>query len=160
MSHEIRTPLNAVTTISKILGENSQIEDKTLIDSLKFSSNHLMQIINNILDYTKLDLGKMKLDLHPCNLKSFLDNFWNTYHIQSKDKGIEFNMKTDANLLESYITDETKIMQVLGNIVSNAIKFTDNGSITLEVDVVKKRTLLIPSYLRFPIQALELKKKI
>lgn len=138
MSHEIRTPLNAVTTISKMLSEKSHIEDKILIDSLRFSANHLMQIINNILDYTKLDLGKMSLDLHPFNIKSFLDSFWNTYNIQANEKGIEFKLKMDTDLFDFYVFDETKLTQILGNLISNAIKFTDVGAIKLELKIVNK----------------------
>ncbi len=138
MSHEIRTPLNAVTTIATILSENSNIEDKSLIDSLKFSSNHLMQIINNILDYTKIDLGKMKLDLQSSKIKSYLENFWKTYHIQAKEKNVDFKLKIDEKLFDYYLIDETKITQILGNLLSNSIKFTDIGSIKLEVKVMKQ----------------------
>lgn len=138
MSHEIRTPLNAVTTIASMLSENPKSEDKILVDSLKFSCNHLMQIINDILDFTKLDLGKMSLDLQSKNIKLFLDSFWNTYHIQAKEKGIEFKLKIDPNLFDYYFIDETKITQILGNLVGNAIKFTDIGITKLEVAVVKK----------------------
>lgn len=138
MSHEIRTPLNAVTTIASMLSENSNLEDKSLIDSLKFSSNHLMQIINNILDYTKIDLGKMKLDAQSCKIKSYLENIWKTYSIQAKEKNIDFKLKIDENLFDYYLIDETKITQILGNLISNSIKFTDIGSIKLEVKVVKQ----------------------
>ena len=69
MSHEIRTPLNAITTIVSMLSERSNDEDTKLINSLKFSSNLLMWIINDILDFTKLDLGKMMLEFHPVSLR-------------------------------------------------------------------------------------------
>lgn len=140
MSHEIRTPLNAVTTIATMLSESPHIEDKTLIDSLKFSSNHLMQIINDILDYTKLDLGKTRLDEQVNNIRSYASNFCNTYQIQAESKGIELALKVDANLEEHYHFDETKITQILGNLVNNAIKFTDKGSVTLEINVLNKYT--------------------
>jgi signal transduction histidine kinase/BarA-like signal transduction histidine kinase len=138
MSHEIRTPLNAVTTIATMLSENSHVEDKVLIDSLKFSSNHVMQIINNILDYTKLDLGKMSLDLQSCRIIPYLENFWNTYNFQAKGKGIKFKLKIDENLFEYYYIDETKTTQILGNLVNNSLKFTDIGAIKLEVKVVNQ----------------------
>lgn len=138
MSHEIRTPLNAVTTIARMLSENSHVEDKMLVDSLKFSANHLMQIINDILDYTKLDLGKMSLDIHTSNIKSFLESFWNTYDIQAREKGIEFKLKIDSNIYDYYLIDETKITQILGNLVNNAIKFTDIGIVKLEIKVSKQ----------------------
>ncbi len=135
MSHEIRTPLNAVTTIATMLSENSQIEDRILVDSLKFSANHLMQIINDILDFTKLDLGKMSLDLQSCNIKLYLDNFWHTYQIQAKEKGIEFKLKIDPLLFDYYLIDQTKITQILANLVINAFKFTEIGAVKLELKV-------------------------
>lgn len=138
MSHEIRTPLNAVTTIARMLSENSHVEDKVLVDSLTFSANHLMQIINDILDYTKLDLGKMNLDVHASNIKLFLESFWNTYDIQAREKGIEFKLKIDPDIYDYYLIDETKITQILGNLVNNAIKFTDIGSVKLEVKATKQ----------------------
>lgn len=138
MSHEIRTPLNAVTTIASMLSENSHVEDKILVDSLKFSANHLMQIINDILDFTKLDLGKMTLDLQSCKIKFYLENFWNTYQIQAKEKGIEFKLKIDPLLFDFYFIDQTKITQILANLVTNAIKFTDIGAVKLEVKVNKQ----------------------
>lgn len=140
MSHEIRTPLNAVTTIATMLSESPHIEDKILIDSLKFSSNHLMQIINDILDYTKLDLGKMSLDEQVTNIKLYVSNFWNTYHIQAESKGIGLMLKMDPNVGDHYYFDETKITQILGNLVNNAIKFTDAGSVVLEISLVEKST--------------------
>ena len=138
MSHEIRTPLNAVTTIATMLSENSHIEDKTLIDSLKFSSHHLMQIINDILDFTKLDLGKMSLDLQPVIFKTYLENFWNTYQFQAKENGIDFKLNFDENLCDCYSIDATKITQILGNLVTNAIKFTDKGNVILDVKIVQQ----------------------
>lgn len=138
MSHEIRTPLNAVTTIASMLSENPHHEDRVLIDSLKFSCNHLMQIINDILDFTKLDLGKMSLDIQSSKIRLFLESFWNTYQIQAKEKGIEFKLKIDPTLFEYYLIDETKITQILGNLVSNSIKFTDIGSVKLEVKVLEQ----------------------
>ncbi len=138
MSHEIRTPLNAVTTIATMLSENSHIEDKTLIDSLKFSAHHLMQIINDILDFTKLDLGKMSLDLQPIIFKTYLENFWNTYQFQAKENGIDFILNLDENLHQCYSIDATKITQILGNLVTNAIKFTDEGNVILDVKIVQQ----------------------
>jgi CheY-like chemotaxis protein len=138
MSHEIRTPLNAITTIANMLGDNAKEEEKVLLNSLSFSSKHLMQIVNNILDYTKLDLGKMSLDLKPCDIIFYLENFWNTYNFQAKEKGIRFKMKLDQALFAYYYIDETKITQILGNLVNNSLKFTDIGSIKLEVKVVEQ----------------------
>ncbi|WP_395043270.1 ATP-binding protein, partial [Flavobacterium sp.] len=138
MSHEIRTPLNAITTVVSMLSENSNKEDFILIDSLKFSSNHLMQIINDILDFNKLELGKMKLELYSTNIKHFTTNFWKTYEFQAIEKKLQFNLIIDSNINDYYLLDETKITQILGNLIGNSIKFTERGEIKLELKLIKK----------------------
>lgn len=138
MSHEIRTPLNAITTIASILNESSNEEDKKLIDSLKFSTNLLMWIINDILDFTKLDLGKMKLELHPVKIVSLIENIWRTFDFQAKEKGLNFILSTNIPNGNLYELDEIKLTQILGNLISNAIKFTEEGNVKLEVTTIKK----------------------
>lgn len=140
MSHEIRTPLNAITTIVSMLSENSNEEDKKLIDSLKFSTNLLMWIINDILDFTKLDLGKMKLEMYPVKIRTLIENIWRTFEFQAKEKGLEFILTTDISNENSYYLDEIKLTQILGNLISNAIKFTEKGKVELEAIIIKKGT--------------------
>lgn len=138
MSHEIRTPLNAITTIVSMLSERSNDEDTKLINSLKFSSNLLMWIINDILDFTKLDLGKMMLELHPVSLNELLENIWKSYDFQAQEKGLKFKFHTEIVNTEIYLVDQTRLTQILGNLVSNAIKFTRSGSVDLILEVHKK----------------------
>src|SRR6218665_1951109 len=138
MSHEIRTPLNAITTIVSLLGEKYNHKDKKLINSLKFSSNLLMWIINDILDFTKLDLGKMKLELYPVKLQHLINNIWKSYKYQAREKGLEFKLESSVSEFEAYYIDETRITQILGNLINNAIKFTESGSVTMHVEQIKK----------------------
>lgn len=137
MSHEIRTPLNAVTTIATLLSQQEDIKDKKLIESLKFSADHLMRIINDILDYTRLDLGKTTLELLPADLKQHLTNLVRTYALQADSKDIALEFELDPNLFESYYIDDTKITQILGNLLNNAVKFTEKGKVTLTVRLGK-----------------------
>ena len=136
MSHEIRTPLNAITTIVTLLGEKSEGEEKKLLDSLRFSSNNLLCIINDILDFTKLDVGKTKLELHSVNFKTMLKNLCQTYNSLATEKGLQLILNTSDNLAESYELDTTRVSQILGNLISNAIKFTEKGSVNLDVELV------------------------
>lgn len=138
MSHEIRTPLNAITTIVSMLSERSNDEDTKLINSLKFSSNLLMWIINDILDFTKLDLGKMMLEFHPVSLKELLENIWKSYDYQAQEKGLRFKFHCGISNEAMYLVDQTRLTQILGNLVSNAIKFTKKGTVDLVVEVTKK----------------------
>ncbi len=136
MSHEIRTPLNAVITISSLLEERTSGEEITLIESLKFSANNLLLIINDILDFSKLDLGKVHLDFAPVEFRSLMQNICNTYSSMAREKGIELILSIDRNIHQYYQADSTKLSQIMGNLVSNAIKFTDSGSVSVYVDLI------------------------
>ncbi len=137
MSHEIRTPLNAITTIINMLSEEQNIKNNPLFEPLKFSSNHLMMIINDILDFTKLDLGKVELDLTDHNLSELINKIHQTYYPLADEKGIELICEVDDNFSEFYKIDNTKFVQVMGNLVNNAIKFTDLGSVIIKAEIIK-----------------------
>ncbi|MES2454606.1 MAG: ATP-binding protein [Bacteroidota bacterium] len=134
MSHEIRTPLNAVTTITALLADKYEGEDKMLISSLKAASKNLLLVINDILDFTKLDNGKMLLEERPCDLSLLLNGILSTYENLALEKGLEIEMNLDNAIKGFYELDETKLSQILGNLVSNAIKYTDKGKITVDVN--------------------------
>jgi len=134
MSHEIRTPLNAVITISSLLKEKSNEEEKQLLNSLKFAANNLLLIINDILDFTKLDSGKAHVETRPSNFIVLLNNIKNTYDSLAKEKGLELNLNVHSNVSRFYELDETKLSQILGNLVSNGIKFTEQGNITIDIE--------------------------
>jgi signal transduction histidine kinase/CheY-like chemotaxis protein len=138
MSHEIRTPLNAVITITALLSEKTSPEEKQLMDSLRFASNNLLRIINDILDYTKLDLGKVTLDYRPLGFGRWLKDIKNTYDNLAKEKEISLDLKIDDACAAAYELDETKAGQILGNLISNAIKFTETGGVTMEVKCLKQ----------------------
>jgi len=134
MSHEIRTPLNAVITIISLLEGKNDADQKQLLDSLKFASGNLLGIINDILDFTKLDSDKTKLELRNTPFKPLLKNICGTYDSLAKQKGLKLTLKMGAGIAESYDIDETRITQILGNLLNNAIKFTDKGRIDVEVN--------------------------
>ncbi len=134
MSHEIRTPLNAVITITGLLKEKADEEDKQLLDSLKFASNNLLLIINDILDFTKLDTGKVQLEMRPCNFTLLLENIKRTYENLAKEKGLSLTLTTRTGIAHNYLADETKLSQILGNLIGNAIKYTDHGDVDIMVE--------------------------
>ncbi|WP_374948882.1 ATP-binding protein [Mucilaginibacter sp.] len=136
MSHEIRTPLNAVTTITSLITEKEAYDDE-LMESLKYASNSLLLVINDILDFTKLDTGKVEIENKPCPFGSLLDRIIKTYKTLAHKKGIELLLNIDPTLCDCYDLDETKLSQILGNLISNAVKYTDSGSVTVSV----KKTL-------------------
>ncbi|MBS1584691.1 MAG: tetratricopeptide repeat protein [Bacteroidetes bacterium] len=134
MSHEIRTPLNAVITISSLIKGSPEEEERHLLSSLRLAANNLLYIINDILDFTKLDSGKASLELRPGNLMQLLENIKSTYESMAQEKGLELKLNVAPSVAVYYELDEAKLSQILGNLISNAIKFTDAGRIGLEVE--------------------------
>ncbi|MEQ8473606.1 MAG: ATP-binding protein [Marinoscillum sp.] len=133
MSHEIRTPLNAVTTITSFLQETARMDQVKLLESLQFSSNNLLRIINDILDFNKLDAGKLNLETATVNFIGLLENIKNTYVSMAIEKGVELVLIVDEQVNGNYKLDETRLTQIMGNLVSNAIKFTDKGCVEIRV---------------------------
>jgi len=149
MSHEIRTPLNGVITITSLLKDRADEEEQKLLTSLKFASNNLLLIINDILDFTKLDAGKMYLDIQPCNLLKMMENMRHIYENMAVEKGLKLYLDIDKYVGESYELDETKLSQIIGNLIGNAIKYTDTG----QVNIIIEKTQSTDQYdtLRFTI---------
>jgi signal transduction histidine kinase/CheY-like chemotaxis protein len=139
MSHEIRTPLNAVITIAGLLNDKVKNEEQQLVDTLKFSANNLLLIINDFLDFTKLDAGKASLEYHPANFKKLFENIKNTYDGLAREKGLSLYLNIERDVNDYYEIDETKLSQVMGNLVTNAIKFTDRGGVTMAVKKVSSQ---------------------
>ncbi len=138
MSHEIRTPLNAVTSIISLLQERSDDGEKELLTSLQFSAKNLLRIINDILDFSKLESNNMQLEVHPVDFKKLLNNTKKTFSSLAEEKNITLSLSVDSNVSDAYLLDETKLFQILGNLISNAIKFTDRGGIDINITLDQK----------------------
>jgi signal transduction histidine kinase/CheY-like chemotaxis protein len=135
MSHEIRTPLNAVISIASMLKERAEEADQKLLESMNFSANNLLAIVNDILDYSKLESGKMKLDERPVLIRGLLSNIFNMYLPLAQEKGITLELIADDRLSLCYELDEIRLTQILGNLISNAIKFTSVGKVELSAEI-------------------------
>lgn len=130
MSHEIRTPMNAILGFSEILG--NRIEDSELkhfIDSITSSGKILLKIINDILDISKIEAGKMDLVYSPVHMDKLFEDMKLVFRQKLEEKKIDFYLEIDSSLPSAILIDETKLRQVLLNLVGNAIKFTDEGYI-------------------------------
>jgi CheY-like chemotaxis protein len=131
MSHELRTPLNGIIGTSNLLLQENYLPDqKSHLDILKYSSEHMMMLINEILDFGKIEVGKLQLGEHPVDLKKFLDKINLQFGTQAQAKGLGFKMEYDSLDIE-VLTDETRLNQVFSNLISNALKFTHYGEITV-----------------------------
>lgn len=134
MSHELRTPLNGIIGASNLLLQEEHLpSQQPHLDILKYSSEHMMVLINDILDYNKIDAGKLELAAAPVNMKSFVQRVATQFSGQIQAKGLNFVEDIDDRLDLELMTDETRLNQILSNLLSNAIKFTHHGSITLAV---------------------------
>ncbi|AWK05521.1 histidine kinase [Flavobacterium crocinum] len=138
MSHELRTPLNSILLLSRLLSENNnknmnneEIEFAKVIQS---SGNSLLGLIDEILDLSKIEAGKMDLEFLDVSTKEITDNLHNLFYLVAKEKGINFEIiAKDAPIVIK--TDKMRLEQILKNLISNAIKFTEKGTVSLEIKV-------------------------
>lgn len=132
MSHELRTPLNGIIGASNLLMQEQYLpEQLSHLEILKFSSEHMMVLINEILDFNKIESGRFELENVPVNMRAFLRKLETQFSVQAHTKGLLFLVDIDENLEAEFLTDETRLNQILSNLLSNATKFTHTGGITL-----------------------------
>ena len=134
MSHEIRTPMNAVLGYAELLG--SMLEDKIqrdYLESIKSSGKSLLTLINDILDLSKIEAGKLELQFEYVNSKSFFSEFERIFSLRLSEKGLKFILEISSGTPAGIYIDEARLRQIILNLIGNAVKFTEKGSITLKV---------------------------
>ncbi|MCR5122071.1 MAG: response regulator [Ruminococcus sp.] len=151
MSHEIRTPLNAVLGLNKMINLESRgaaetpPEDRAAIrwalknimkysDNIDSAGNSLLSIINDILDFSKIEAGKLDLTEHEYTLSSVLNDVCNMVQFRTREKGLDLNMEIAEDIPERLFGDDMRIRQIICNILNNAVKYTDRGSVTLAMN--------------------------
>ena len=129
MSHEIRTPMNAIIGLDNIALSDPDISPKTreYLEKIGSSAEHLLGIINDILDMSRIESGKMILNNEEFSFMKFLEQINTLFSIQCMDKGLNYNCYIKDDIDDEYVGDSTKLRQVIVNILSNAVKFTDEG---------------------------------
>jgi len=138
MSHEIRTPLNEVIGISNLLMQTNPNDDQLeLIKTLRFSANHLMTLVNDVLDFNKMESGKIVFEQTQFNLADFLDEIKRSYSFRANEKKLEFNIVRDSKVPSEVTGDQIRLNQILSNLLSNALKFTLKGGITVNVEEIE-----------------------
>jgi len=141
MSHEIRTPLNGIIGTAQLLSlSDLSPEQKELLQTLQSSSNLLINIISDILDLSKIEADKLTLHPTPVNIRNSIKTVLEISYpsLAVSGKNIVLNYTIDDNLEECLVTDESRVQQILINLIGNAIKFTDEGFVSLNVSVVNK----------------------
>jgi PAS domain S-box-containing protein len=139
MSHEIRNPMNAIIGFAELL--HNTIKDKKMlsqVDSIRNSGKNLLGILNDILDLSKIEAGKMKLELEPVNLNFLLKDIENMFSERVREKGLSFRVEKDPDTSLKLVLDEVRFRQILFNLIGNALKFTEKGYICLSIHKVLK----------------------
>ena len=147
ISHELRTPLNAISgTVYSLFQENPTENQKTALKTINFAVDNLIIMINDLLDFQKIEAGKLTIEQNPFNLQELLDQIM---------KGLSFHAKDSQNKLELHLSkgidtwvngDKTRLSQILNNLITNALKFTSHGNVDVRVDLVSQNAGKVKVY--------------
>lgn len=139
MSHEIRTPLNAIMGLTNLLMDYEYDENQSeMLDGIKYSSDNLLKIVNDILDYAKIESNKIVLEKTSFNLQDQLSGLIQASKAAAVDKGIKLELNLEKNLPTRLKGDPIRLNQILSNLVNNAVKFTKKGGVTISVSSIEQ----------------------
>jgi signal transduction histidine kinase/CheY-like chemotaxis protein len=137
MSHEIRTPMNAILGYSGLLTKMvANKKQKEYLEIVQTSGRNLLALIDDILDLSKIEAGKMKLVYQPMNPRALFNEIEDIFRIRTREKGIAFIIRVDPEIPDSLLLDETRLRQILFNVVGNAVKFTHEGYVKLSIQKI------------------------
>jgi PAS domain S-box-containing protein len=140
MSHEIRTPMNAIIGMLELLSYSKlTIDQRDMLSAARDSSRSLLMLIDDILDFSKIEVGKLDLHPQPCSIAQLVEGVNATFKHVASGKGLLFTRRVDSAVGAAHLLDGSRLRQVLSNLVSNAIKFTATGSVSLDVQVVETK---------------------
>lgn len=141
MSHEIRTPLNAVIGMSRLLLEDNPLpSQQENLSVLKFSAENLMMLINDVLDFTKIETGNIQLEKAKVDLRELVQSVAASMRFKAQEKNIYVKCNIDEAVPPLILGDSTRLVQILLNLVGNAIKFTGQGGVSIDLKVIEQNT--------------------
>ncbi|RYG34244.1 response regulator [bacterium] len=149
MSHEIRTPMNGIIGVVYLLQETElSPRQRMYADTIQKSGENLLTLVNDVLDLSKIESGKMTLERKEFSLASIAREVGDVFAPGARDKGIRFEFQVDATVPERLLGDAVRVRQILANLVGNAVKFTDRGGVTLSLRVLERHTRAVSIEMR------------
>jgi len=135
MSHELRTPLNVVLGFAQLMAKDTALspENQEYVELIHKNANHLLGLINEVLKLSKIEAGKVPLELQPCNVFALLQQIDTSFRPQAQEKGVSFHLNVAAEVPPIVVLDSDTLQQVLRHLLDNALKFTPAGTVTLRV---------------------------
>jgi len=141
MSHEIRTPMNGVLGYTALLKETPLARDqREYVTTIESSGQHLLLLINDILDLSKIESGRIKIHASAFALRSFLEELFTLLRPRALERHLDYRLEIDPDVPEGILTDRTRLGQILTNILGNAVKFTETGSVSMHVHAAPDRS--------------------
>ncbi|MBO6215384.1 MAG: response regulator, partial [Lachnospiraceae bacterium] len=160
MSHEIRTPINAVLGMNEmILRESGDANIKEYASNIRSAGRTLLSLINSILDFSKIEDGKMELIPAAYDTSSLINDLVNSISNRARSKGLEFRVAVDETLPAALYGDDVRIRQVIMNILTNAVKYTESGSVTLKMEVKERKQSSVLVYVSVKDTGIGIKKE-
>ena len=143
MSHELRTPLNSILGFSELLSnENLDTDAKNFVDIIKRQGNMLLGLVNDILDFTVIEAGKLRIEMGDVGLDDFAKQIETTFTSLAESKGLDFKVVCDKNLPKTIKTDCERLNQCINNLLNNAIKFTHSGKVSVKINNLEDKNLI------------------
>lgn len=154
MSHELRTPLNAILGFAQLMARDNLLKDthRSYLKIIHNSGEHLLELINDVLDMSKIESGRITLNITSFDLHHLLDTLEKMFRLRANDKGLQLIFKKSPVLPQWISTDEGKLRQILINLLSNAVKFTNFGSIVLSTEIIHSSEAPTEQRIGIPIE--------
>jgi signal transduction histidine kinase/CheY-like chemotaxis protein len=147
MSHELRTPLNGIIGTTNLLKSETHNEiQNEHFELLTYSSTQMLSLVNDVLNFSKIDSGKIELEESRFNLETFIKNIYNSFAQQFEAKHLYFKLATDDDINFNILSDDIRLSQILNNLLSNALKFTHTGGVTFGVKVIENTVSKLAVY--------------